>query len=79
MEIFDDPALKEIYYEVVINTCLEQLNIYGTPAGNGIDACWNSEEGIQLEHLNAVKTESLVPTHTYVPWVVGQGAHTDEI
>lgn len=34
-----------------------------------IQTCWEGEEGIQLHHENGVKTEQLVPKHTYVPWV----------
>ena len=77
--IMDDPALKEIYYEVVVNSCFAQIGIQGTPESNSIDTCWNAEEGRQLEHDNAVLTDALNPTHTYVPWIVGQGVHNDEI
>lgn len=44
-----------------------------------IDACANSKLGNQLEHLNALKTGSLQPPHKYVPWIVVNGQHTDEI
>jgi interferon gamma-inducible protein 30 len=35
--------------------------------------------GNQLQHLNALKTESLRPAHKYVPWVTVNGQHTEEI
>ena len=44
-----------------------------------INACWNSEEGIELHHANALLTGALNPPHEYVPWIVGQGVHTDDI
>lgn len=39
----------------------------------------NGAEGNALEHANGVRTESLRPPHNYVPWVLLDGQHTDEI
>ena len=36
-------------------------------------------EGNKLEHAMGVKTESLDPAHNYVPWVVINGEHTNEL
>lgn len=37
--------------------------------------CMQATEGNQLEHAVAVKTESLNPPHTYVPWITVYGQH----
>mmetsp|Transcript_21086 Transcript_21086/g.42879 ORF Transcript_21086/g.42879 Transcript_21086/m.42879 type:complete len:210 (+) Transcript_21086:383-1012(+) len=39
----------------------------------------DSEEGNQLVHEMAAKTEALDPPHTYVPWIVVDGVHNDDI
>ena len=36
-------------------------------------------EGNRLEHAMGAKTESLDPPHHYVPWIVVDGEHTDQI
>lgn len=41
--------------------------------------CMNGELGNEIMHSVAEKTNSLNPTHTYVPWVVVNGVHDDEI
>ena len=41
--------------------------------------CTTSKIGNLLQHQNAVLTESLKPTHTYVPWVTINGVHTEAI
>lgn len=38
-----------------------------------------SSKGNALHHAIAVKTEALNPPHKYVPWVVADGQHTEEI
>jgi len=45
---------------------------------NKIQTCWEGEEGIQLHHENGVKTDNLVPKHTYVPWVTFNDAHSED-
>jgi len=44
-----------------------------------VKACAKGPEGNTLMHTMANKTESLEPTHKYVPWVVVQGNHTEEL
>jgi len=41
--------------------------------------CIHGEEGNALMHQNALKTQGLKPSHTYVPWLTMNGKHTDEI
>ena len=42
-------------------------------------ACTTNPMGNLLQHNNAVLTENLKPTHTYVPWVTLNGVHTEKI
>ena len=42
-------------------------------------SCTTSKLGNILQHNNAVLTENLKPTHTYVPWVTLNGVHTETI
>ena len=42
-------------------------------------SCVTGPQGNELEHANGVRTETLSPPHNYVPWVVLNGQHTDEI
>ena len=44
-----------------------------------ISTCANGPEGNGLHHLMGVKTETLVPPHKYVPWIVVNGGHNEEI
>jgi hypothetical protein len=44
-----------------------------------VDACTKSKLGNQLQHIYAVRTESLQPQHQYVPWVTINGVHTEEL
>lgn len=46
---------------------------------NQIVNCTRYPLGNQLQHINAVKTDSLQPQHQYVPWVTVNGEHTETI
>jgi interferon gamma-inducible protein 30 len=46
---------------------------------NAINNCINSDQGNQWEHDMAVMTNNLNPAHTYVPWLVVNGQHTQAI
>ena len=63
-------------YESVLATCSATVS---ADEFAGIQSCWTSQQGIDLEHANALLTDALVPSHQYVPWLVGQGVHTDDI
>lgn len=55
--------------------CAGSLGIEWAP----ILACYNGSEGNFLQHQMAQKTEALNPQHTYVPWIVVDGVHTEDI
>jgi len=55
--------------------CAEKLHVEWGP----IAACYNGSEGNFLEHQMAMKTDALVPKHKYVPWIVVDGQHTEEM
>ncbi|XP_070974016.1 gamma-interferon-inducible lysosomal thiol reductase-like isoform X2 [Oncorhynchus clarkii lewisi] len=46
---------------------------------DSIMTCVKGDQGNQLMHQNAVKTDALKPTHNYVPWIVINGEHTEEL
>ena len=67
-------------YDTVLKTCTDQVG--ATDQYDNIYNCWsgnNTAEGISLQHQVAVATNNLNPAHTYVPYVVGQGVHSDLI
>ncbi|KAK7944613.1 hypothetical protein WMY93_000341 [Mugilogobius chulae] len=41
--------------------------------------CVNGDLGNQIMHQNALMTDALKPAHTYVPWIVINGVHTEEL
>ncbi|XP_071502332.1 gamma-interferon-inducible lysosomal thiol reductase-like [Diadema antillarum] len=44
-----------------------------------IETCTQSKAGNEMEHQMAVKTDALNPPHQYVPWLVLNGVHTEQI
>lgn len=44
-----------------------------------INTCASADQGKQLEHQMAVKTNQLSPPHQYVPWLTLNGQHTQAI
>ena len=67
---------RQYVYQDVIDLCTAPLSAAETAS---INSCWNSEEGIDLHHASAQLTAALVPAHECVPWMIGQGVHTDDI
>ncbi|KAJ8011320.1 hypothetical protein DPEC_G00056920 [Dallia pectoralis] len=77
-------ALQVIYcMEASVNVvksaqvCLELYDPSTT--WDSIMGCVKGEKGNALMHQNAMKTGSLKPAHQYVPWIVINGVHTDEL
>jgi len=64
-----DPSLSNA------EACAKQLQIEWNP----ILSCYKGSEGNYLQHGMAVKTEGLKPQHQYVPWIVVNGEHTEEM
>uniref|UniRef100_A0A8B9BBB9 Gamma-interferon-inducible lysosomal thiol reductase n=1 Tax=Anser brachyrhynchus TaxID=132585 RepID=A0A8B9BBB9_9AVES len=56
------------------------LQVYAPQLDAGrIAACVQGDLGTALMHRNAQLTEALDPPHEYVPWIVINGKHTDEL
>ncbi|NXW91796.1 GILT reductase, partial [Alopecoenas beccarii] len=58
-------------------TCLQ---IYAPQLDSSrIAACVQGDAGAALMHRNAQLTQALDPPHQYVPWILVNGKHTDEL
>ncbi|NWQ83406.1 GILT reductase, partial [Columbina picui] len=56
------------------------LQIYAPELDSGrITACVQGDAGAALMHRNAQLTQALDPPHQYVPWILINGKHTDEL
>ncbi|XP_075579934.1 gamma-interferon-inducible lysosomal thiol reductase [Pelecanus crispus] len=56
------------------------LQVYAPQLDGGrIAACVQGDAGAALMHRNAQLTQALDPPHQYVPWIVVNGKHTDEL
>ncbi|KAF1653800.1 Gamma-interferon-inducible lysosomal thiol reductase, partial [Eudyptes chrysocome] len=56
------------------------LQVYAPQLDGGrIAACVRGDTGAALMHRNAQLTEALDPPHQYVPWILINGKHTDEL
>ena len=55
--------------------CVDQLKL----DWHSISNCYNSTQGNLLEHGMAVATNALNPPRRYVPWLVGNGQHNEEL
>ncbi|OEU09006.1 GILT-domain-containing protein [Fragilariopsis cylindrus CCMP1102] len=69
--------MDQDYYNIAFK-CAIEANLKDAVVEE-IKICSTSQEGNELEHEMAVKTESLIPPHTYVPYVVVNGVHNDDI
>jgi len=65
-------------YDSVLDKCATEASIAKSQSAQ-IKTCYTGSQGNSLEHAMALSTENLSPSHEYVPWVVGQGVHSDEI
>ncbi|NXN96113.1 GILT reductase, partial [Rhinopomastus cyanomelas] len=56
------------------------LQVYAPQLDRGrIAACVQGDIGVALMHHNAQLTQALDPPHQFVPWIVVNGKHTDEL
>jgi len=78
IEQHDENRATDQDYESVALACGKSLGIEMSLMDE-IKACVFSHEGNSYEHAMAVKTEALEPPHTYVPYVVVDGSHTETI
>ena len=69
-----DGASKD--YEGVAKECATQGKLKN---GDDIVSCYNGPDAIKYEHAIALQTAALSPPHKYVPWVVADGVHSDDI
>lgn len=73
----EDRNPKQDYYKVAMTCC--KLTELDEDTINAMEKCAAGPEGNQLEHEAATKTDSLDPPHQFVPYVVVNGVHDDEI
>jgi len=66
---------EEGEFDTVGPKCASATGVDYTP----IQACANNSTGNQIEHEMALKTEALDPAHTYTPWIVVNGQHSEFI
>ena len=69
--------IDQDYYDIAFK-CAIEANLKDAVVEE-IKICSTSQEGNELEHEMAIKTEALNPPHTYVPYVVVNGVHDDDI
>jgi len=57
----------------------EKCVVSGNLNWKHIESCSKGDQGNALMHKAAVKTDALKPPHKYVPWIVANGVHTEEL
>mmetsp|Transcript_32750 Transcript_32750/g.48498 ORF Transcript_32750/g.48498 Transcript_32750/m.48498 type:complete len:255 (+) Transcript_32750:118-882(+) len=68
-----DPSV----FDVVLNACA--FSAVDDDVVAAISKCYKGKEGNALMHELASKTLGLDPPHEYVPWVVAQGDHDEDV
>jgi interferon gamma-inducible protein 30 len=63
-------------YDDVAKSCATKTNVSNV---DDILTCYKGAAGNALQHKIAMTTEALNPPHKYVPWMVVDGQHTDDI
>lgn len=63
-------------YDSVLESC---ASLTGVLVADDIGACYKGPEGNTLEHGMAAKTAALSPAHEYVPWIVVDGVHNEDV
>ncbi|XP_044076169.1 gamma-interferon-inducible lysosomal thiol reductase isoform X1 [Siniperca chuatsi] len=65
----------------VIKAAEPCVELYGSSelTWDNIMSCVKGDQGKQLMHQNALKTNALNPPHQYVPWVTINGEHTEDL
>ena len=66
------------FYQRTINSCQKEVGIDENLATSIYD-CYSGDMGSQLEHVIANATNSLNPPHKYVPWILVDGEHNDDL
>ena len=65
------------YYSFLNIKCLVESEVTADTIED-IVTCWEGDEGMELHHENGIKTDNLVPKHSYVPWVTFNDVRTIE-
>jgi len=68
---------KQDYYQVAIDCC--RLTNLDDDTVSKMESCALGSEGMLLEHGAAVKSNSLDPPYNYVPYVVVNGEHSEDV
>ncbi|XP_064424541.1 gamma-interferon-inducible lysosomal thiol reductase isoform X2 [Latimeria chalumnae] len=64
----------------VIDSASHCLKVYAPQVSwNQVMSCVKGDLGNKLMHQNALMTNGLNPPHKYVPWIVFNGKHTDDL
>jgi interferon gamma-inducible protein 30 len=68
---------KQDYFKIAMACCL--MTKLSKSTISQMEECATGLEGIELEHKAAVKTDALDPPHQFVPYVVVNGEHSDDV
>jgi len=78
IERSDDSRDPQQDFEKVAIACCELTNLPERTVSQ-MEECAVGLEGIQLDHEAALRTDALDPPHTYVPYLVVNGEHSDTV